>query len=34
MGALLVERHGTQSLRLAPGEFAEHYQRAFGEAAA
>ncbi len=34
MGALLVERHGTQSLRLAPGEFTEHYRRAFGEDAA
>jgi adenosine kinase len=34
MGALLVERHGTQSLSLAPGEFAEHYRRAFGEDAA
>lgn len=31
MGALLVERHGTQSLTLAPGEFEAHYERAFGE---
>jgi adenosine kinase len=31
MGSLLVERHGTQSLSLAPGEFAERYRAAFGE---
>jgi adenosine kinase len=31
MGALLAERHGTQSLTLAPGELAEHYERAYGE---
>ncbi len=32
LGALLVERHGTQSLTLAPGEFEAHYERAYGEA--
>jgi len=31
MGALLVEKHGTQSLALAQGEFEAHYERAFGE---
>jgi len=31
MGALLAERHGTQSLTLAPGELAAHYERAYGE---
>ena len=31
LGALLVERHGTQSLTLAPDEFESHYRRAFGE---
>jgi adenosine kinase len=31
LGALMAERHGTQSLTLTPGEFAAHYQRAFGE---
>jgi adenosine kinase len=31
MGALLVEKHGTQSLTLAPGELEAHYERAFGE---
>ena len=31
LGALLVERHGTQTLTLAPDEFDAHYQRAFGE---
>lgn len=31
LGALLVERHGTQSLELAPGELAAHYARAYGE---
>lgn len=32
MGSLLVEREGTQSLTLAPGELAARYVRAFGEA--
>jgi adenosine kinase len=31
LGSLLVERHGTQTLTLATGEFDAHYQRAFGE---
>jgi adenosine kinase len=31
LGALLVERHGTQSLTLAPGELEQHYRAAFGE---
>jgi adenosine kinase len=31
LGALMAERHGTQSLALAPGEFAEHYARAYRE---
>jgi adenosine kinase len=31
LGALLAERHGTQSLALAPGEFEGHYRREFGE---
>ena len=31
MGALLVEKHGTQSLTLAPGEMEAHYERAYGE---
>jgi adenosine kinase len=30
MGALLVEREGTQSLALAPGELRARYERAFG----
>jgi len=30
LGALLVERHGTQSLELRPGELQERYQAAFG----
>jgi adenosine kinase len=32
LGALMAERHGTQSLTVTPGEFAAHYERAFGEA--
>jgi adenosine kinase len=31
LGALLVERYGTQSLTLAPGEVEAHYERAYGE---
>jgi adenosine kinase len=31
LGSLLVERHGTQSLTLAPGELEGHLRRAFGE---
>jgi hypothetical protein len=31
LGALLVERHGTQSLTLAAGELEAHYERAHGE---
>jgi hypothetical protein len=31
LGALMAERHGTQSLTLTPSEFAAHYQGAFGE---
>ncbi len=31
MGALLVERQGTQSLTLGEGEFAERFRQAFGE---
>ena len=32
LGALMAERHGTQSLALTPTEFAAHYARAYGEA--
>lgn len=32
MGSLLVEREGTQSLTLAPGELAARFERAFGAA--
>jgi adenosine kinase len=31
LGALMAERHGTQSLALTPREFAAHYARAYGE---
>jgi len=31
LGALMAERHGTQSLTVTPEEFAAHYQRAYGE---
>jgi adenosine kinase len=31
LGALMAERHGTQSLTVTPAEFAAHYRQSFGE---